>query len=139
MLDVIEDDVMPERRSFITNERENVSEISGIWWRKQSNNEYENKFFCNGAIATKEETTLDIYPIAVLGIGNMEWQSLALGKENASSCHCNHCQQTQDNFSNGVAEPWTLQRLKEATEVYCINYPERVQQGLKTLPVDYNA
>eukprot|EP00957_Ditylum_brightwellii_P052111 3951954-Ditylum_brightwellii.AAC.1 len=71
---------MPESGSFIINERESVSEISGIWWRKQSNSEYENTFFCNGAIAIKEETTLDPYPGAVLGIGNMEWQSLVLGK-----------------------------------------------------------
>jgi len=83
------------------------------------------------------EVLLSIGPVVVLGIGDMEWQSLALGKENFSSCHCNHCQQSQENFSKGIGEVWTLQTIKDAAKIHCDNLAYRIGRGLKTAPAGH--
>eukprot|EP00957_Ditylum_brightwellii_P068339 5187751-Ditylum_brightwellii.AAC.1 len=73
--------------------------------------------FNSGGIEVIKETTLETYPVAVLDIGDMEWQAFALDKENFSSCHCNHCQQKQILFGNGASEPWSLQKLQKAAGI----------------------
>eukprot|EP00957_Ditylum_brightwellii_P156565 11916422-Ditylum_brightwellii.AAC.1 len=58
--------------------------IVGVKWKQQNSNQYEQILFKNGGIVIQEGIVLDTYPIVVLGVGDMEWQAIALGKEGFS-------------------------------------------------------
>eukprot|EP00957_Ditylum_brightwellii_P119859 9145739-Ditylum_brightwellii.AAC.1 len=93
---VAEDDIVTRRADFTMYQTDNgICGISGIRWKRKNSNEYENKLFCDRVIEINKETTLNAYPLAVFGVSDMEYQALALDKENFSSCYFNHCQQKQ--------------------------------------------
>jgi hypothetical protein len=52
-----------------------------------------------------------MYPIVLLGGGDTEWVACALGKENMTGAHCNHCWRSKKDFHLGRGELWTLALL----------------------------
>jgi hypothetical protein len=58
------------------------------------------------------DTIIELYRIILLGGGDTEWVSCAIGKENMAGQHCNHCQWSQKDFIEGLGEPWTIQKIK---------------------------
>jgi hypothetical protein len=63
-------------------------------------------------IAFSANTTVQLYPIILLGGGNMEWVSCAIGKESMAVQHCNHCKPSQKDFVKGLGEPWTIKKAR---------------------------
>jgi hypothetical protein len=63
-------------------------------------------------------TTVELYPILLLGGGDTEWVSCAIGKENMAGQHCNHCHQSTKDFIQGLGEPWTIEKIKTAADHY---------------------
>jgi hypothetical protein len=49
-----------------------------------------------------------MYLFVVLGGGDIEWVTCALGKENMGGAHCNHCRCSKKDFRLGGGELWTL-------------------------------
>jgi hypothetical protein len=62
--------------------------------------------------------TDELFPIILLGGGDTEWVSCAIGKENMASQHCNHCQRSTKDFIRGLGEPWTIKELENAASHY---------------------
>jgi hypothetical protein len=69
-------------------------------------------------IAFSAGTTVQLYPIVLLGGGDTEWVSCAIGKENMAGQHCNHCKQSQKDFVKGLGEPWAIEKIKNAADHY---------------------
>jgi hypothetical protein len=96
------------------------------------------KEFCDGK---KDEftpdTIIELYRIILLGGGDTEWVSCAIGKENMAGQHCNHCQWSQKDFIEGLGEPWTIQKIKNAADHYrdevipAVDHPASKPTGYK--------
>jgi hypothetical protein len=54
----------------------------------------------------------------VLGGGNTEWVLCALGKENMAGAHCNHCNQSKQDFHVGRGELWALASLAATARTF---------------------
>jgi hypothetical protein len=63
-------------------------------------------------------TTVELYHILLLGSGDTEWVSCAIGKESMAGQHCNHCQRSAKDFIQGLGEPWTIEKIKTAAGHY---------------------
>jgi hypothetical protein len=57
-------------------------------------------------------TKVELYPILLLGGGDTEWVSCAIGKENMAGQHCYHYQRSTKDFIQGLGQPWTIEKIK---------------------------
>jgi hypothetical protein len=88
-----------------------TKEITGVSWQNINREEVKKEFRDGGSVTFSASSTLEMYPIVVLGGGDTEWVSCALGKENMAGAHCNHCNRTTKDFHLGRGELWTLATL----------------------------
>jgi hypothetical protein len=63
-------------------------------------------------------TTLEMYPVVVLGGGDTEWVACALGKENMAGAHCNHCRRSKVDFHLGRGELWQLESIASTAKTF---------------------
>jgi hypothetical protein len=79
----------------------NTKTISGV---SGQNLEWEvvKKEVCDGHVAEFLTTSsLEMFPVIVLGGGDTEWMTCTIGKENTTGAHCNHCRQSKVDFHLG--------------------------------------
>jgi hypothetical protein len=82
------------------------------------------------------DTRLKVFPVVVLGGGNTQRISWALGKENYDGVACNHCK--QKHLGDGIGELWSLESSKEAAATCNIIRSEAIAREKKTLPTGHN-
>jgi hypothetical protein len=92
--------------------------ISGVPWQVSSRKVVTKEFREGKKIAFSADTTIQLYPIVLLGGGDAEWVSCAIWKENMAGQHCNHCKQSQKDFVKGLGEPWAIEKIKNAADHY---------------------
>ncbi len=83
-------DEIPQTGYFTYNKVEKT--ISGVGWQVSSREDVVKEFRDGRKIELDVYTTVELYPILLLGGGDTEWVSCAIGKENMAGQHCNHCQ-----------------------------------------------
>jgi hypothetical protein len=108
--------MLAQTGSFIFNTFENS--ISGVGPQVSSMEDVTKEFRDGRKIELDANTTVQLYPIILLGGGDTEWVSCAIGKENMAGQHCNHCQQSQKDFVQGLDKPWTIEKIKNLTDHY---------------------
>jgi hypothetical protein len=113
---------------FIFNPVHNL--ISGVSWQVSSR-ECDKRVPGRKKIVFYANTTVQLYPIILLGGGDIEWISCAIGKENIAGQHCNHCQRSQKDFAQGLGKPWTIQKIKNAAD----HYQNQLQPAAAHLPI----
>jgi hypothetical protein len=114
-----------------------TKEISGAWWQDINREEVKKEFRDGGIVRFSNASTLKMYPIVVLGGGDTEWVSCALGKENMAGAHCNHCNRSKKDFNLGRGELWTLASLAAMARTFREEIlPAAV--NLKNKPSGYN-
>jgi hypothetical protein len=86
-------------------------EILGVLWQNIDWEEVKKEFRDGRMVCFSASSTLEIYPMVVLGGGDTEWVSCALGKENMAGTHCNHCCGSKKDFHLRHGELWTLASL----------------------------
>ena len=91
-------------------------EISGASWRNAEQEVTEKKFRDGRVVKFSDACTVEMYPIVVLGSGDTEWVSCALGKENMAGAHCNHCNRSTVDFHLGRGDLWTLESIAETAK-----------------------
>ena len=112
-------DEIPQTGYFIFNKVEKV--ISGVGWQVSSREDVVNEFRDGQKFENLDAyTTVELYPILLLGGGDTEWVSCAIGKENMAGQHCNHCQRSTKDFVQGLGEPWTIEKIKTSADHYQI-------------------
>jgi hypothetical protein len=79
--------------------------ISGVGWQVLSRKHMTKEFRDGRKIDFDVGTTVELFPIILLGGGDTEWVSCAIGKENMAGQHCNHCQRSTKDFIRGLGEP----------------------------------
>jgi hypothetical protein len=82
--------------------------ITGVSWQNINSEEVRKEFCDGGVVPFLASSTLEIFPVVVLGGGDTEWVACALGKENMAGAHCNHKKlpAVQEGFS-----PWTRRTM----------------------------
>jgi hypothetical protein len=88
-----------------------IEEITGVSWQNVDREEVKKELRDGGSVAFSASSTLEMHPVVVLGGGDAEWVSCALGKENLAGAHCNHCNRATKDFHLGRRELWTLASL----------------------------
>jgi hypothetical protein len=101
---------------FIFNPVDNL--ISGVSWQVSSWEDVTKEFWDGKKIVFDANTTVQLYPIILLGGGDTKWVLCAISKENMAGQHCNHCQRSQKDFAQGLGKPWTIQKIKNAADHY---------------------
>jgi hypothetical protein len=101
---------------FIFNPVDNLS--SGVSWQVSSGEDVTKEFRNGKNIVFDANTTVQLYPIILLGGSDTKWVSCAIGKENMAGQHCNHCQRSQKDFAQGLGKPWTIQKIKNGVDRY---------------------
>jgi hypothetical protein len=109
-------DEIPQTGYFTSNKVEET--ISGVGWQVSSQEDVVKEFRDGRKIELDVYTTVELYPILLLGGGDTEWVSCAIGKENMAGQHCNHCQRSTQDFIQGLGEPWTIEKIKTAADHY---------------------
>jgi hypothetical protein len=85
-----------------------------IWTVRKS-----KRTFTNGrVIQFSASSTLEMFPVVVLGGGDTQWVACALGKENMASAHCNHCWRSKKDFHLGRGELWKLSSLAATAQTF---------------------
>jgi hypothetical protein len=82
-----------------------------VSWQNVNREEVKQEFRDGGSVAFSASSTLEMHPVVVLGGGDTERVSCALGKENMAGAHCNHCNRATKRFHLGRGELWTLASL----------------------------
>jgi hypothetical protein len=96
-----------------------TKEISGVSWQNNDREEVKKEFRDGRTVRfSASRSTLEMHPIVVLGGGDAEWVSCALGKENMAGAHCNHCNRSKQDFHVGRGELWTLASLAEMARIF---------------------
>jgi len=112
-------------------------DISGVSWQNINREEVKKEFRDGGLVRFSASSTLKMYPIVVLGGGDTEWVSCALGKENMAGAHCNHCNRSKRDFHIGRGELWTLASLAAMARTFRDEIlPAAI--NLKNKPTGYN-
>jgi hypothetical protein len=109
-------DEIGQTESFIFNSDNNS--ISGVSWQVSSREDVTKEFRDGKKVEFTLVTIIEVYPIILLGGEDTEWVSCAIEKENMAGQHCNHCQRSQNDFIEGLGEPWTIQKMKNAADHY---------------------
>ncbi len=127
-------DEIPQTGYFIFNKVEKV--ISGAGWQVSSREDVVKEFRDGQKIDLDVYTKVELYPILLLGGGDTEWVSCAIGKENMAGQHCNHCQRSTKDFIRGLGEPWTIEKIKTSADHYQ-NWLLPASAHLATKPAGY--
>jgi hypothetical protein len=93
----------------------NTKTISGVSWQNLDREEVKKEFRDGRVIQFSALSTLEMFPVIVLGGGGTEWVACALGKENMAGAHCNHCRRlkktsTSDGEKSGHFLRWRRRR-----------------------------
>jgi hypothetical protein len=111
--------------------------ISWVGWEVSLWEDVVKEFRDGRKIDWDAYTTVELYPILLLGGGDTKWVSCAIGKENmARQHHYNHCQQSTKDFIQGLGEPWPIKKIKTLAG----HYQNRLLPAaahLKTKPAGY--
>jgi hypothetical protein len=87
----------------------NHNAITGVsCWQNTDREEVTKEFRNGGVVHFAASSTLEMFPVVVLGGGDTEWVACALGKESMAGAHCNHCQRSKKDFHLGRDKPWML-------------------------------
>jgi hypothetical protein len=96
-----------------------TKEILGVSWQTIDRKEVK-KEICNvGVVQFLASSTLEMFPVVVLGGGDTEWVACALGKVNMAGAHCIHCRRSKKDFHLGRGEPWTLASIAAMSWTIC--------------------
>jgi hypothetical protein len=107
-------DAVAQSGTLLYNENDS-NEIRGVQWQNSAREDVIKRFRDGASVTFQNQTTtLNCFPLVILGGGDTEWVACALGKENMAGQHCNHCRRSQKDFAEGLGEPWTLETLKVA-------------------------
>jgi hypothetical protein len=87
-------DEIGQTGSFIFNSDENS--ISGVSWQVSPREDVTKEFRDGKKVEFTPNTIVELYLIILLGGGDTEWVSYAMGKEIMAGQHCNHCQRSDD-------------------------------------------
>jgi hypothetical protein len=109
-------DEIPQTGYFTYNKVEKT--ISGAGWQVSSREDVVKEFRDGRKIKLDIYTTVELYPILLLGGGDTEWVSCAIRKENMAGQHCNHCQRSTKDFIQGLGRPCTIEKIKNAADHY---------------------
>jgi hypothetical protein len=112
-----------------------AEDIRGVAWQNAEHEKVQVDFQRTVPFSLTD-TKLKVFPVVVLGGGDTQWISCALGKENYDGVACNHCK--QKHLGDGIGELWTLESLKEAAATYDGIRSEAIANGKKTLPTGHN-
>ena len=75
--------------------------ITGVSWQNMDREAVKKEFRDGSTVIFLSNSTLEMYPVVVLGGGDTEWVACALGKENMAGAHCNHCRRSKVDFHLG--------------------------------------
>jgi hypothetical protein len=109
----------------------------GVLWQNNDREEAKKEFCDGGVIQFLASSTLEMFPVVVLGGRDTEWVACALGKESMAGAHCNHCQRSKKDFHLGRRELWTL-ALLAATVLTFQDEILPAAAGRKNKPTGYN-
>ena len=79
-----------------------TKKILGVSWQNIDREEVQKEFRDGGVVEYSSSSTLEMFPVVVLGGGDTEWVACALGKENMAGAHCNHCRRSKKDFHLGL-------------------------------------
>jgi hypothetical protein len=102
-----------------------TKEISGVLWQNIDQEEVKMEFGDGSLVRFSASSTLEMHPVlVVLGGGDAEWVSCALGKEHVAGAHCMLTAIGQNNNftsaleNSGHLRPWQ-QRLGPSKTKHC--------------------
>ena len=79
-----------------------------------------------------------MFPVVVLGGGDTKWVACALGKENMTGAHCNHCRRSKKDFHLGRTESWTLASIAARSQTFQVKILRAVAGCQKNKPTGYD-
>jgi hypothetical protein len=112
-----------------------AKDILGVAWQNAEHEKVQVDF-PRPAPFSLTDARLKVFPLVVLGGGDTQWISCALGKEICDGVACDHC--TQKHLGDGVGELWWLESLKEAAATHDAIRSEAIAKEKKTLPTGHN-
>jgi hypothetical protein len=96
----------------------NTKTISGVSWQNLEREVVKKEWRDGRVIDYSTSTTLEMFPVVVLGGGDTEWVACAIGKENMAGAHCNHCRRSKVDFHLGRGELWTLKSIEATARIF---------------------
>jgi hypothetical protein len=112
-----------------------AKEIRGVAWQNAEHETVQVDFQRTVPFSLTDAKS-KVFPVVVLGGGDTQWISCALGKESHDDVACDHCK--QKHLGDGIGELWTLESLKEAAATFDGILSEAIAKGRKTLPTGHN-
>jgi hypothetical protein len=96
----------------------NTNTISGVTWQNLEREEVKKEFRDGRVVGFLATSSLQMFPVVVLGGGNTEWVACAIGKENMAGAHCNHCRRSKVDFHLGRGVLWTLNSIEATARIF---------------------